>query len=68
LWPSLLSGEIPPSCNKGKNITPNFDDDNEFKNKLEIYWPGLYSNNTYLWTNEYNKHGFCYLKRNYLNT
>lgn len=67
LWPSLLSGEIPPSCNKGKNITPNFDDDNEFKNKLEIYWPGLYSNNTYLWTNEYNKHGFCYLKRNYLN-
>ena len=67
LWPSVLSGEIPESCNSGDDIIPNFEDDNdnEFKEKLEILWPGLYSNNTYLWTNEYNKHGYCYIKRNH---
>ena len=67
LWPSLLSGKIPPSCNSGNNITPSFDNDKAFKDKLEKYWPGLYSNNSYLWMNEYNKHGFCYIQRNYLN-
>jgi ribonuclease I len=67
LWPSLLSGIIPPNCNIGNNITPSFDNDKDFKEKLEKYWPGLYSNNSYLWMNEYNKHGFCYIKRNYLN-
>ena len=69
LWPSVLSGEIPESCNSGDDIIPNFEDDNdnEFKEKLEILWPGLYSNNTYLWTNEYNKHGYCYIKRNHYN-
>ena len=69
LWPSVLSGEIPESCNRGKDIIPKFEDDNdnEFKEKLEILWPGLYSNNTYLWTNEYNKHGYCYIKRNHYN-
>ena len=67
IWPSFLSGEIPESCNRGKDIIPKFEDDNdnEFKEKLEILWPGLYSNNTYLWTNEYNKHGYCYIKRNH---
>ena len=67
LWPSLLSGEIPKACNEGKNIIPNFDDDEKFKEKLGKYWPGLYSNNTYLWTNEYNKHGYCYMKRSHYN-
>ena len=67
LWPSLLSGIIPPNCNIGNNITPSFDNDKGFKEKLEKYWPGLYSNNSYLWMNEYNKHGYCYIKRNYLN-
>ena len=67
LWPSLLSGEIPEACNQGKNIVPNFDDDEKYKEKLGKYWPGLYSNNTYLWTNEYNKHGYCYMKRSHYN-
>ena len=67
LWPSLLSGEIPNGCNEGKNIVPNFDNDENFKEKLGEYWPGLYSNNTYLWTNEYNKHGYCYIKRAHYN-
>ena len=67
LWPSLLSGVIPESCNSGKNIIPDFTDDKNFEEKMGKYWPGLYSNNTYLWTNEYNKHGYCYIKRSHLN-
>ena len=67
LWPSLLSGEIPEACNKGKKIIPNFDKNKDLKKKLEIYWPGLYSNNTYFWSNEYNKHGYCYIKRSHYN-
>ena len=67
LWPSLLSGEMPESCNKGKTIIPNFDKDKKFKSKAEVYWPGLYSNNTYFWSNEYNKHGYCYIKRSHYN-
>ena len=67
LWPSLLSGKMPESCNQGKKIIPNFDKDKKFKNKLELYWPGLYSNNTYFWSNEYNKHGYCYIKRSHYN-
>ena len=69
LWPSPLSGEIPKSCNEGikTEVIPNFDSDAEYKNKLEHIWPGLYSNDTYFWTHEYNKHGYCYIKRNYLN-
>ena len=66
LWPSPLSGEIPKSCNEGikTEVIPNFDSDAEYKNKLEHIWPGLYSNDTYFWTHEYNKHGYCYIKRN----
>ena len=69
LWPSPLRGIIPDPCNKGikTEVVPNFDSDAEYKNKLEHIWPGLYSNDTYFWTHEYNKHGYCYMKRNYLN-
>ena len=67
LWPSLLSGEIPEICNTGEDIVPNFDNDKEYKDNLSILWPGLYSNNTYLWTNEYNRHGYCYMKRSHYN-
>ena len=67
LWPSYLSGKIPSSCNEGKDITPNFDDDQQFKSKLEVVWPGLYSNNNFLWNNEYNKHGYCFIKRSHYN-
>ena len=70
LWPSTLEGIVPPACNEGledEKIIPNFDSDSQYNDKIGHYWPGLYSNNTYLWTNEYNKHGYCYMKRNYLN-
>ena len=69
LWPSALKGLNNSICNEGmeNEIVPNFDSDKSYKNKLEHYWPGLYSNNTYLWKHEYNKHGYCYIKRHYLN-
>ena len=71
LWPSktenVLNKNSPPECNIGKYIVPNFDKDKDFKAKLENLWPGLISNNSYLWTHEYNKHGICYMKRNYRN-
>ena len=51
VWPSNKTGTIPPDCNKDVDefVTPNFDSDPELKDKLEHYWPGLYTNNTYLW-------------------
>ena len=67
LWPTYLSGKNPDSCNEGKDITPDFDDDKQFKSKLEAYWPGLYSDNKLLWTKEYNEHGYCFIKRSHYN-
>jgi len=70
LWPSTLEGIVPPACNEGfedKLVQPNFDSNPEYKNKMEHYWPGLYNGNANLWKHEYNKHGYCYMKRNYLN-
>ena len=69
LWPTKLEGIIEPPCNEGikEEVVPNFDSDQDYKAKLNIYWPGLYNNNTHFWTHEYNKHGYCYMKRHYLN-
>ena len=67
MWPSLLSGDFVKSCNQGKKIIPEFNDDEQFHDKVKKFWPGLYSNNTYLWSNEYNKHGYCFIKRNHYN-
>ena len=71
LWPSkednVLNKSSPPKCSKENYIVPNFDKDKAYKEKLDNLWPGLNSNNTYLWTHEFNKHGICYMKRNYKN-
>ena len=69
LWPTSLEGIIEPPCNKDikEEVVPNFDFDPDYKLKMGIYWPGLYNNNTHFWKHEYNKHGYCYMKRNYLN-
>ena len=67
LWPSLLSGEIPENCNSGPVIVPNFDNDKKYKENLIILWPGLYSTNIDFWTHEYNRHGYCYMKRSHYN-
>ena len=70
LWPSTLEGIIPPPCNQGyenKTIQPDFDSNPEYNDKMSHYWPGLYNGDKSLWKHEYNKHGYCYMKRNYLN-
>ena len=67
LWPSFVSGKFIDPCNIGANITPNFSEDKKFFEKIKKYWPGLYNNDTSLWSNEYNKHGYCYIKRNHYN-
>ena len=70
LWPSTLKGIIPPACNEGfenKTVQPDFDSNPKYNDKIEHYWPGLYNGNKNLWKHEYNKHGYCYMKRNYLN-
>lgn len=67
LWPSYLNGSIPDPCNKdsSEQITPKFE--GEFLDKMEKNWPGLYSGNDNFWLHEYNKHGYCYIQRYYLN-
>ena len=71
LWPSktenILSKSAPPECNNKEYIVPNFEKDKAFKERLDNLWPGLIVNNTNLWTHEYNKHGICYMRRNYRN-
>ena len=65
LWPNYITGEIPEDCNKKEQIIPKFE--GEFLDILQKNMPGLYSNYTYFWTHEYNKHGYCYNKRYYYN-
>ena len=48
-------------------MQPDFDSNPEYNDKMAHYWPGLYNGDKSLWKNEYNKHGYCYMKRNYLN-
>ena len=64
LWPNYKNvTDIPEWCN-GKN-----DIEIEIKNGtlydyMKTYWPGLYNTNERFWEYEYNKHGYCYNKRN----
>ena len=61
LWPTYTSGEYTDDCNKNELINVTFDE--EYEKYISKYWPGLYSSNNYMWNHEYNKHGYCYIKR-----
>ena len=61
LWPTYSSGEYTDDCNKNEMINVTFDE--EYKEYISKYWPGLYSSDNNLWNHEYNKHGYCYIKR-----
>jgi ribonuclease I len=63
LWPNYKNGTLPKWCNGKNDIEIEIKDDNllEFMNN---YYPGSFHTNEYLWGHEYNKHGFCYNKRN----
>ena len=62
LWPSLSSGATLPNCNSGEEITVS-DNGSETFLSMRQYWPSLTSTNQYFWTHEYNKHGYCYIKK-----
>ena len=61
LWPSYKSGQYIDTCNKNDEINITFDE--TYKNELTPSWPGLYSSDQEMWNHEYNKHGYCYIRR-----
>ena len=62
LWPSYKSGDTMQYCNNEENI--NIDLKNQTYDEMVKLWPGLYNpNDTDFWGHEYNKHGYCYIKR-----
>ena len=62
LWPTYSSGEPMEDCNDDEKINVSFS--KEYANDLSEIWPGLlYSSDYEIWNNEYNKHGYCYIKR-----
>ena len=63
LWPNLRDGTIPNWCNGKNDIEIEIKDKSllEFMNK---YYASGYHTNEYFWGHEYNKHGYCYNKRN----
>ena len=61
LWPSYKSGQYMDTCNKNDEINITFDE--AYKNELTPSWPGLYSSDQIMWNHEYNKHGYCYIRR-----
>ena len=65
LWPNYFTGQLPGDCNQKEEIIPKFE--GEFLDIMQKSMPGLYSNDTYFWSHEYNKHGYCYNKRYYYN-
>ena len=62
LWPSYISGKYTDACNKKEDININFNNET-YTNKLSELWPGLYSSEQSMWNHEYNKHGYCYIRR-----
>ena len=62
LWPNYISGKQTEMCNKNEEINISFDD-KVYEKQLSELWPGLYSSEQTMWNHEYNKHGYCYIKR-----
>ena len=61
LWPAYSSGDKMDYCNQDDKIEVKFNKAKE--NSLSKIWPGLWSSNYDMWNNEYNEHGYCYIKR-----
>ena len=62
LWPTYKSGKSPENCNKNEEINIIFEDDS-YRQRLLSYWPELHSSDQNMWKREYNKYGYCYIKR-----
>ena len=61
LWPTNSSGYNDESCNPGDEIDVKFSEEKE--KSLSKIWPGLWSSDHKMWNHEYNKHGYCYIKK-----
>jgi len=61
LWPAYTSGDYIGYCNNNTEIDVKFNEEKE--KSLSIIWPGLWSSDYKMWKHEYNKHGYCYIKR-----
>ena len=61
LWPAFDSSYCTSKCNNDTEVVVKFSEEKE-KSLSEI-WPGLWSSNQKMWNDEYNKHGYCYIKR-----
>ena len=67
LWPNYKNiSNIPGWCN-GKNDIEIEIKNQTLYNYMKTFWPGLFSTNERFWEHEYNRHGFCYNKRNNIN-
>ena len=63
LWPTYASGEEIEPCNEDEDDQIEVSFDKEYEKNLSKNWPGLYSSDHKMWNHEYNKHGYCYIKR-----
>ena len=62
LWPSYQNGQIPQWCNIGEDIQiDSFPE--ELNESMNNYWYGTFYPDQELWSIEYNKHGYCYIKK-----
>ena len=62
LWPTYQSGKYMQECNDEEEILIDFN--NQTSDEMVKLWPGLYSKSDIdFWGHEYNKHGYCYIKR-----
>ena len=61
LWPTYATDEDTGDCNSDTKIDVKFN--KELEKNLSVIWPGLYSSDHETWKHEYNKHGYCYIKR-----
>ena len=61
LWPFYASGESISNCNDDDYIKVKFN--KEIEKTLSKKWAGLGEPSHEKWNNEYNNHGYCYIKR-----
>ena len=63
LWPTYSSGEYIENCNPNDEINIAFNEPDDYEERLTTFWPGLHESDNKQWNHEYNRHGYCYVKR-----
>jgi len=62
LWPSYKNGKASQNCNLMEDIYPNITNQT-LLDYMDKYWIGTSETNEELWNEQYNNHGYCYIKR-----